>query len=569
MREEIIQNINKYLKIEKRHTIFIPLDEFNNIKNSKKINVDGTNISIEFLKKVIKDNLYYEYLKKYISGEIFTLDIGYTKDGTEVDEEIDCPYKPKIIEGIEELISTKKLNLTQEEYKKLEDLKKEISFEKFKKDQQDLVYSFNIDGIEYSIPFEEMVSFLELPPAEFKELCNKEKIKNIPKEHFAFAIDTLFQQSGVDKSHLLPPEIKKRLHDIRAFKTIDYQAVNKFLEVEPTYIAQLNQELEQEIISDMPEDASTLEKAIYIYIKMCKILTYSKEYYAVNQRGAATLKYKDPDYISTITPDNNEIVCYMFNNMYANLLNKYLNLNFKNNFKSRMNNIYGEGHVSLEFRVDKFLITADSTKSILNADLMLAKVNHPLKGIECINKNEQTQQEFKESFSKMYDLINKNERSEEIESTEELINYYKLISDNVEEIPLTEKVSILTETVNSIGLPAMDAFGYTLILNKILFAEKEREENINFKIISNKEVENFEAVPIGIYIINENGITNELNQNENIYFYFNPDNQDHPLISITPEVLEEKIKESTFGQIGKRNIDSTIPGIEGSLGGKK
>ena len=407
MREEIIQNINKYLKIEKRHTIFIPLDEFNNIKNSKKINVDGTNISIEFLKKVIKDNLYYEYLKKYISGEIFTLDIGYTKDGTEVDEEIDCPYKPKIIEGIEELISTKKLNLTQEEYKKLEDLKKEISFEKFKKDQQDLVYSFNIDGIEYSIPFEEMVSFLELPPAEFKELCNKEKIKNIPKEHFAFAIDTLFQQSGVDKSHLLPPEIKKRLHDIRAFKTIDYQAVNKFLEVEPTYIAQLNQELEQEIISDMPEDASTLEKAIYIYIKMCKILTYSKEYYAVNQRGAATLKYKDPDYISTITPDNNEIVCYMFNNMYANLLNKYLNLNFKNNFKSRMNNIYGEGHVSLEFRVDKFLITADSTKSILNADLMLAKVNHPLKGIECINKNEQTQQEFKESFSKMYDLINK------------------------------------------------------------------------------------------------------------------------------------------------------------------
>ena len=37
MREEIIQNINKYLKIEKRHTIFIPLDEFNNIKNSKKI----------------------------------------------------------------------------------------------------------------------------------------------------------------------------------------------------------------------------------------------------------------------------------------------------------------------------------------------------------------------------------------------------------------------------------------------------------------------------------------------------------------------------------------------------
>ncbi len=569
MNQNIIQNINKYLKIEKRYTIFIPLDEFNNIKNSEKINIDGQNISIELLKKLIKDDAYYEYLKKYIFGENFSLNIGYTKDGKQVDEEIDCPYKPIIIEGIEKLISTKKMNLTKEEYKKLEVLKQEISFEKFKDNQQGLVYNFNIDGIDYSIPFEKMISFLELSTPKFKELCNNEKIENIPKEHFAYAIDMLFQQSGGYQSNLIPPKIKQRLKDIRAFKIIDYQAVNEFLQKDPTYTADLNKELEKEIISQMPEDISTLEKAIYIYIKMCKTLTYSQEYYALNQKGEATLKYKDPEYISTITPENNEVVCYMFNNMYANLLKKYLGVNYKNNYKSIFGNTYGTGHVSLEFRIDKFLITADSTRSILNADLMLAKVNHPLKGIECINKSKQTQQEFKESFSKMYDLINKNEKSEEIESTEELINYYKLISDNVEEIPLTEKVSILTETVNSIELPVMDAFGYTLILNKILFAEKEREENINFKIISNKEVENFEAVPVGIYIINENGITNELNKNENIYFYFDPNNRNNPLVSISPEVLEEKIKENTFGQIGKRNIDSTIPGIEGSLGGKK
>ncbi len=569
MSPEIQENIDKYLIYEKNSTIFTTLEDYKKIKESEKIYIDGIGISKEFLKRALTDEIYYNYVRRYIYGDIWTLNIGYTEDGKKINEEMYCPSKSGIINGIEELISTKELNLTPEEYEKLEDLKKEISFEKFRNNQQDLVYSFSIDGIDYSIPFEKIISFLELPTPEFEESCKNEKIENIPKEHFAYAIDMLFQQSGGDRNYLLPKEMRKRLNDIRDFKIIDYQATNKFLETEPTYTAALNEDLEKEIMSDMPEDASNLEKAIYIYIKMCKTLTYSREYFAVNQRGDATLKYKDPDYISSITPDNNEVVCYMFNNMYANLLEKYLGVNYKNDYKHVGHKKYGSGHVSLKFRVDKFLITADSTLYILNSDLMLAKVNHPLKGMECINENEHTKQEFKEAFSKMYEVIKKNESIEEVESTEDLINYYKLISDNVEEIPLTEKISILTETINSIGLSVMDTFGYTLILNKILFDEKEREEKVDFKIISNKEVENFEAVPIGIYIINENGITNESDNNENIYFYFDPDNRNHPLVSITPEVLEEKIKESTFGQIGKRAINSTIPGIEERLGGKR
>ena len=70
-----------------------------------------------------------------------------------------------------------------------------------------------------------------------------------------------------------------------------------------------------------------------------------------------------------------------------------------------------EGHANLEFRSDKFLVSADSVTSILQGDIMQAKVNQPLVGLKCINRNQQTQQEFKDSLSKMYQLIAQLDKS--------------------------------------------------------------------------------------------------------------------------------------------------------------
>ena len=73
----------------------------------------------------------------------------------------------------------------------------------------------------------------------------------------------------------------------------------------------IDSDLEQAIIEGMPEDVTELEKAIYIYIKMCKLLTYDDEYYAVNQTGIATVKRRNIDFVSSITLKNNKVVCFI------------------------------------------------------------------------------------------------------------------------------------------------------------------------------------------------------------------------------------------------------------------
>ena len=49
---------------------------------------------------------------------------------------------------------------------------------------------------------------------------------------------------------------------------------------------------------------------------MCKLLTYDDEYFAVNQKGPATEKHKDVNYVSNINLTNNRVVCFEFNLIY-------------------------------------------------------------------------------------------------------------------------------------------------------------------------------------------------------------------------------------------------------------
>ena len=55
------------------------------------------------------------------------------------------------------------------------------------------------------------------------------------------------------------------------------------------------------------------------------------------------------DYVGQISPDNNEVVCFEFNMIYAKMLDEQ-GLHFKSEYKNAMGEDYGDGHANLEFR---------------------------------------------------------------------------------------------------------------------------------------------------------------------------------------------------------------------------
>lgn len=356
-------------------------------------------------------------------------------------------------------------------------MKNSISFERFLEKINGKNYNIEIDGNKYSIPIERIIYLMQLPDEDFDRLCNSSEIKNIEgisKEHFIYASYKYFKENNVFNDFIIPINIKKRFDDIRSFQKIDWQAINKYLKTEDSKFknVQLDPELRNAIFSGIPEDSTQLEKAIYIYIKMCKLLTYDEEYYAVNQKGPATLKHKDVNYVSNINLTNNRVVCFEFNLIYSKLLDE-LGIKFRSDYKNMAGEAYGFGHANLEFRSGKFLVGADSVTSILQGDIARSKLNQPLVGLRCINENQNTQQEFKNSVTKIYELIVKQElqineipQVEHIETFEDLMNEYAQTTTNIHSISLDEKLSILIDKVNAKRMVGIDSLSYILQLKK-------------------------------------------------------------------------------------------------------
>lgn len=577
-KERIKDQLEKYPSLKKiaEYTLFVDQDELSNIKNSDEVYIETLmcDVSVEFLKKVLQDDVYFSYVKKYFKGDINNFRIASIFNG---DTAGSIHYtKSQILKGLELLVESGDLHLTDSQKNKYQELKDIISFESFVSSVKGENYDIDIEGKRYSISIQSMINLLLMTEDKFDRLCADNSIKYIDgilKEHFIYATLMYFRKSGVLNDFLLPDNIYYRYNDVYSLQKIDLQAINKYLETTDKMHdkIKLSEELRTKILEGMPDNYSKLEKAIYIYIKMCKILTYDDEYYAVNQKGVATEKHKDINYVSNITPLNNKVVCYEFNLIYSKLLSE-LGINFSSNYKGMMGEAYGESHANLTFRCDKFLVRADSVTSILKGDIMQAKLNQPLKGLNCANHNTNTYREFNELVSKVYELVATWEKKddkdilvEHVQTFDEIMKEYENTTDNIKKVDLNEKLSILVDKVNSTKMVGIDSLSYVLQLKDILFDATEKTQNITITIIRNNEPFNKDSVAMASAIFTINLSDYSKQEDDNIYYYFNPN---HELMLISKEELQAKFNDGTFEYVDIKN-DPKIPGISERKGAVK
>ena len=98
-----------------------------------------------------------------------------------------------------------------------------------------------------------------------------------------------------------------KINDFINSKDIDIEAINKVLKTDPLPKVSISNSLKQEILKDIPKSYKKLDIATYIYIKLCKILSYDEEYLVNNQRGSVLDKHVKIDNIKNITIKNNTL----------------------------------------------------------------------------------------------------------------------------------------------------------------------------------------------------------------------------------------------------------------------
>lgn len=451
-----------------------------------------------------------------------------------------------------------------------------VSYDKYKERTKNNNYEISIDGKEYKIPIRLIYQFIESDTDYFYSVIkNNDSYEGIPIRVFLYAVNDYYKKNDIlenyDLDSNLRMSIDSKLTEIRSSKTVDIEMVNSYLDTNTFFDnIEINRELHDYIMCGIPSDFDELEKALYIYIKMCKTLTYDEEYFAVNQKGPLSLKHKTIDYIKNISLEKNEVVCFEFNAIYSKLL-KELGINYKH-YVGTVNGYneqdeqefdedffkYSEGHEFIKFRCGKFLVKADSVTTILLGDIMKAKFNQPLLGLCCENKNEQTVAEFNKILYKVYKYISENEprispnKVDETESFEEIVEEFVGCTDKMEVVDIRDKVDILITKVNSTKTSGIDAFSYLLQLRKILFSEQEQKDNIKISVIR-KSGEDYAKTTSVI----STKIPNSEGEVKVRRYIFNPGS---PLVPITQEELQEQFDNGSMGYVQEQ--DPKIPGIK-------
>ena len=537
------------------------------LSSSEKIDLSKNNkISAELLRRCLSVDSYYLIASRHMhednpnGGILQALRLYYNSEDDIRNDRVDIgggasiPSKSDLVRGLNHLEENGALGELQDtEKQRLAEFREITSPQSFVEKIRDTIYETQIDGKKCILPVDNIVRFLSLSPENLKDICITDpdgKIGQLSKTEFAYAASEYLKKNKITENYVFSDNIERRINSLTSGQYIDFSAVNKLLETEDTLYekVELNPELHEVILEQMPDGLSGLEKAAYIYAKMCTILTYDNKFMAANQEGEAAEKHKSLDYVGQISPDNNEVVCFEFNMIYAKMLDEQ-GLHFKSEYKNLIGEDYGDGHANLEFRDGKFIVRADSVASILGGDIARAKLGLPLTGFECESPNPRTQKEFQDKVSAMYELVQSQERDNDP------WNEYDSLTENLHPVEFDEKKTILLDRLKSTNLRGIDAMSYALQLRKTLFSEQERKDNVSIVVLRNNAVNGDGPKLEAGAVIAMSGSNLDNRDGNTSYYYLSSERE---LTSLTLEDIKSKLDDGTFVYIERK--DPKIPG---------
>ena len=216
---------------EARTHLYITQEFMNHLQSSQKIKINYDTIPIEYLKKILRSSLYFDYAYRYFSKEI---DKFITVTRYKNDKYGFLSYKKSsIIKALETLIENSQINLSIKEKERYEILKSFVSSDRFFEKYKNQKFDIETDDIIYSIDVENIISLFSLDDKEFYDIFSNDDIKylnGIAKENFIFSAYSFLKNNKILSEYNLPDVIFRHYQAIDTlFSTCDleYEDHNK------------------------------------------------------------------------------------------------------------------------------------------------------------------------------------------------------------------------------------------------------------------------------------------------------------------------------------------------------
>ena len=434
-----------------------------------------------------------------------------------------------------------------------------ISMEDYKKEHENDIYKTNLLNESLKTSVVEILDFLLLDEDEYERFF-EDASYNSEKKKFVYQVIQFIEQTNLTNNSFLTVKQKQRMKELVSYDKLDVEFLGfSFKRNNSLDNIKIDENFRSEILSGMPTDIPDVKKAIYVYIKLCKLLTYDEEFYVFEQNDKVQLKHVIASNVANVNAINNNVVCYEFVALYAKILESIKVDNIY--FYGLLDGVFSGKHQKLKAVIDKFLFVADSTTSILQGDLVNAKLNKPLVGLICKNSSKNTVQEFDSMVAEMQTLIVKQElmklKNGSMYADEEPVVISYALYDRVDEARqkffeaenFNHLVKIFMEFMGACTYDAMDAIGLALeLVNKNLDYSK-----ISISILKDNRIrsDRKEAGVGVVFSVNENGLESAGNK----YYYYIPGN--NPIL-----IQEDELRDLFENKlIEYMNDEHIIPGL--------
>lgn len=519
---------------------------FKKYKSSNLITIETLNGKKSVSKDLLLDLISYEGLYKYLitnmdnefslAARIDYFENGDIKDSIIINRAELSIFLLKLNMG--ELNTQQKIRIsTLCNFTKLNSLEK-----KFQNDEHIAV----VDGEVVSIKVSDLLKVLTMKEEEFTQFVYGKNPFAYSKEIVVYMLNDFIKRNRIMEKYHLEEYIINRYKDLEAQSIIDYESINKNLKANDddlegnSLIEQItiNEQLYEEVFKYHKNTYSSLETAMYVYVRLCELLTYDQGYYASPKTDDVN-KLED---VNNISLTNNAVTNYEFLLLYTALLRE---MKIRYTLDNRL--LGGNADkASITFRSGEYLVKVDTLSDVLNSDFTNAKINAPLTGLICLNQNQISKRKFEELFYKIIkELIEtKKERILFEGSLQEYHNKYART-----DLSFKDKFYVLLKDIARPNLKGIDAIAYQKKVFENLFGNDDRI-SINFISSMINNYKDYTYTPLTI-------IT--LKTNDEVRYYMIDPNHQNIVERISESELEEYFLSGEYAYLDE--VDE-IPELE-------
>ena len=472
--------------------------EVENFQNKDRVSLkSGQFYSAEMLHYILENEELFQLLLQYFESDNIFLNIK-VKQGRWF-AQIDAPTLLKVLK------SDSQFNKYETKINSLILKRNKSAFSRNRTEE------IEIDGEIVCIRLKTFIQYLS-DDEKYEELLNNDIIDDFDRDIFLYYFKTYFKEHAIFKKYVFDKKFKERFKYVMDYQNFDFEYINTLNSPNPDFIkdVHINPKLMKRLNQYIDPNYNDLEKIIYYYIMLAKTLSYDPEFYAEGQKGLIAEKHEDINFIKTITPENNECVCYEFDSIMDKLL---LENNIKFEIVKRNKAEYGKSHSYTIARCGKFLIKIDSVPSVFTSDMLYSKIGLKVPGLECYNENDKTYEEFEVIKNNIFkNLNNKLLGDEEYAIRENLFELKKGDKTFKKFLKMTEILNLKN------NLSLMEQFGLAQYLYFHLFTTDEIDTKVHMVMAKdNREDEKHYSYPIIFFVINKDNV-NDIDENAYIVY---------------------------------------------------